>query len=102
VNSNARLGDVAWSRHSLEADLKDLAAAARDRLRDEAEARRALVEQLGSREVQAAASQDDPVMAALQSALEGVAEDEAADERRLAVVEQAVAERADELPALDR
>lgn len=93
---------VSATGRSLESDLKDLEAAARDRLGTDAEERRALSRQLESREVQAAASKDDGVMAALRSAQEGIAEDEAADERRRAVVEQAVAEWTGELPTLDR
>lgn len=93
---------VSAAGRSLESDLKDLAAAAQDRLSDDAEERRELAQQLQSREVQAAASKDDGVMAALRSAEEGIAEEEAADERRRAVVEHAVAEWTGELPTLDR
>jgi len=89
-------------RERLKADLEDLGTAAQERLTNDAAARAVTAKQLDSAEVRAAAAQDDAVMAAVNSAAEGLDEDAAADDRRQAVVKQAIAEWENELDALQR
>lgn len=93
---------VAAVRQRLRTDLEEFGDAARRRLRDEAADRSLAAKQLGSREVQDVAGRDEAVGEAVKAAAEGIAEDEAADERRRAVLEQAITEWTDELAALDR
>jgi hypothetical protein len=94
-------GGVDAMRDHLKADLEELGTAAQNRLRDDAANRIVIAKELASREVQAAAAQDDTVMAALNSASEGIAEDAVADEQRLNVIGRAIGEWIEELAAFD-